>query len=515
MNLSRRLRTSLLGAASAALFTTLAPPALANNLFTLDPSPATPGEVIEDGAGYAYVAWVHNAGAGTDHAMFCKIPPGGTCTAPQTLPLPDAVSPSGAFPAFGSGTTVYVVAPRQAMDDELVYTSTDGGAHWMAPASPFLIGSGDTDTSTVLRSGTSFFASSNNVGLGFSDGVGAFHFDNPGNGAVDGSSLALDSASDPVEAYWLSPTAGPPYTIGFYRYSGSGLARVQANWTGPSAVAAGYQTRLSGGASGTFLVSQDYAGGPDPSAVDVRKFTGTAFGAPIRLVNDAAVDLFAGGAISQSPGGRLAVAWPGPRTGDGAFVMRLFTSTNSGATFLRETDVARLPADYGINDNAQLALADNGGGWITFTSIAAGLQVADLTPIAPYVSPSGGDGTTPPRYTGPDRAIPRSVGRGLAIVLRVPKTCLRPGQRFKLSIAAAVKREHARGAHVTVTKAVVRLDGHRLKTIRRKPFAITIRLTGSARSRHTISAIVTAHIHRKHHRTKTVTATIKAALTVC
>src|SRR6476659_11096824 len=94
---------------AAAVFALAALPSTsaANDLFTLDASPTSDGHVIEDGAGNAYVAWTsEGVGIGVEPVRFCKIAPGGGCSA-ITLPIPGASSlsdsASAAIPVFGPG----------------------------------------------------------------------------------------------------------------------------------------------------------------------------------------------------------------------------------------------------------------------------------------------------------------------------------------------------------------------------------------------------------------------------
>jgi hypothetical protein len=163
---------------------------------------------------------------------------------------------------------------------------------------------------------------------------------------------------------------------------------LEANWIGPSGIANGDEPNLSGGASGLFLVSDDYATGasPEPTVLTVRKYGAGTFGAPITLGNDPTTLLFDGGAIAQSPSGKVAVAWPTTRASDGARVMRLYTSTNGGTTFAASLDIAHIGPAYGIGDNAQLAPADDGSGWLTFLD-SGGLEVADFNVPASVPTP--------------------------------------------------------------------------------------------------------------------------------
>jgi hypothetical protein len=426
-----------------------ADPASAQDLSTLDPNAAAAGHLAIDESGDAYVAWVRaGTGGNPDQGMFCEIPPGGACADPTALPIPlvgsetslSAVdSVSGAFPILIGGT-LYVVEPRYLQDDVIICASTAGGFFGCTDeprntgtpsAGPY--SNKAEPTEALSDPGADILIGAYNDGLGFSNfgtSTGNFSFNNTGDGVVGGSSLALDSSNDPVEAYWN--LSSPPYPLLFYRYDGSGSLGSQSNWTGPTLIAAGYEPHLASGPGGLFLVSADYpSGGSQPSVLDVRKYSGASFGSPTALANDASINLFAGGAIAESSGGRLAVAWPGARSADQAAVMRLFTSSNGGASFT-ETDIAHLGSGYADGSNAQLAVGDSGQGWLTYRD-AAGLQLADLTPIAPAASKST---NAPPSENG--RGNPRQAKRKL----KCKKGFHKRRVHGKLKCAKAHKKKH-------------------------------------------------------------------------
>ena len=353
----RTWRATFIGAAAIFALAVLPSTSAANDLFTLDPSPTSPGQVIQDGAGNAYIAWTSLDGSGADVPKFCKVPPGGSCS-PITLPVPGGTAldgASGAFPVFGAGETVYLVAPRYVRDDIVVYTSSNGGASFGGGVEREFY-SNKTDPTDVFLRGSEFVIGAFNPGLGFSSakvdgsGGGSFSFADPGSGGVGSASMDL-SGTDPVIAYWNF--SSPQYGLFSYRFKGTGLIYGKDNWEGPVKVADGYEPSLAGGPAGLFMVSEDYSGGQYPTAINLRHFEGTAFGAPRTLAAESSPNLFAGGAIAQSPGsGRLAVAWPGPRS-DGAYVMRLFTSTDGGGSFA-ESHVAHIGDGYALHDNADI-----------------------------------------------------------------------------------------------------------------------------------------------------------------
>ena len=521
----RLLFLTVLGAAAWLLAATAAQ---ATNRFTLDSTAGTPGNIVADAAGTAYVAWVAIGSSGPDTPRFCRIPRGGTCTAPQVLPIPGATmlsdGASGAFPVLGAGSTVYVVAPRYVHNDVVLYTSTDGGASFGAgvitPSTiPTTNGpySSKTNPTDVLRVGSSFLIGANNSGLGFSTfgaAQGNFSFADPGPGGVAGSTMGL-AAGNPVMAFWN--ISAPPYPVRFYRYGGAGPMTSEANWTAPATITLGYMPRLAGGASGLWLVSQDYAGPASslPTVVNVRRFDGATFGSPLTLVNDPTASLFDGGQITQSPNGRIAVVWPSPSAAVNGFrVMRLFTSSDGGASFAGPANIAAIASGYGLNDNAKLALADDGQGWLTFRD-GGGLQVADLSalPVAPPPPPP------PPPVAPPPPPPAASLVRnttvtvpGATITFGVPRACVPAGSKFRVRLTW--KRKKRKGnLFVKVRRADFYIGTRRVKIDRVAPFTQTLTVTAGSRSGSTIRLRARAFI--KVRRGKSPTKSIRATIRVC
>jgi len=508
---SRRSVASLLLSAAACLL--IAPAAGAQNVGTLDAQAASPGHIVQDAAGTAYIAWTRKAsGSAAETPEFCKVPKGGrACTSPITLPVPGAAesinSPSGAFPLLGAGSTVYVVAPRYVADDVLLYTSTDGGATFGAPLVVPGSYSNRTGPDDVLLSGSEILIGAYNAGLGFSalstsgTGLGELQLAEPGPGGVAEASLGLDSSGNPVQAWYN--LSSPHTTIDFAHYNGSGSKTAEADWTGAQEVAKGEVPRLAGGAGGLFLVSEDYTT-PSESyakAVDVRRYTGSSFGPPVRILLDKETDLFAGGAIAESPGGHVAVAWP--LFAAGKAEMRLLVSSSDGAGFTAEPNVAGIGAAYRINDNAQLTVADDNEGWVTWVD-AAGLELANLSSGA----------------TAPSEATTNSHIGTDVITLKGPTGCVRPGQKVTvtLSVASAKRKQKV---VLKVYQAIFAIDGKPFKTELREsvrktgrvnphPFTASVLRTFTAGTKHTIS--VQAFISERHgrHASRTLRVTFHA-----
>lgn len=490
----------------------LAGSAAANDLATLDANPTSNGNVVEDAAGNAYVAWTSRSAAGADVPKFCRIAPGGPC-APISFAVPGGAivdGAAGAFPVLGPGSTVHVVAPRYVRNDVLVWTSTDGGNSF-GPVNEINFYSSKTNPTDVFLQGSTFLIGAYNAGLGFSTaetggGGGALSFAEPGVGGVASSSMGL-AGTNPVIAYWN--ISGPPYPLLFYRYKGAGSPNSELNWEGPVKVADGYEPVLAGGPGGLFMASQDYSGGQYPSAINLRRFEGSGFGPPRTLANDATTDLFVGGAIAQSPSGnRLAVAWPGTRAADGASVMRLFSSADGGATFT-ESHVSRIGDAFAINSNADLATNDAGVGWLVYRD-GGGLRLADLTPIAAVEK-------TPPNYKGKTKEVTKKAGAFL-IVLRLPKSCLQSRQRFFIGVGKRKRRQLVKklgGGTLRFTKIVFFYDGRKVKVKKKKPFRYLVNPGPmAAGSVHRAKARVTA-VLSQGEREKRIKRVIKGTVRAC
>lgn len=389
--------------------------AQANNLFTLG-SHATSNDIVTEADGTGYAAWVQPAANPSEPevVLFCKIPRGGACKTPITLPLPaggyeEIIQP---FAVIGSSANVvYVVGPRYVKDGEtLIWTSTDGGEKFSAAnsvhsASPDKTGVGDVllDPNTPASAGPTedyFGMAFNNPGLGFgftaneiTSGTTSFTFENPGTGGVASSTLGYvkgtiedsftkEQIHPEVEAYYNLSSPAPE--VFFYRYyaKGGNVDGEETGWEGPFKVGDGYVPRLAGGPAGLFMLSTDIAPGEStaaqPSAVDVRKFNESShsFEAPVMIakIPTSAGTLFNSGDIYENPtSGTLYVVAP---VIDGEnYVMRLWESSDGGKTFHGERDIAKIGSGYtGI---PRLAVAADGQGWLTFND-GRGLEVADL-----------------------------------------------------------------------------------------------------------------------------------------
>jgi hypothetical protein len=498
--------------------------ARASEVYNLDPGADSNGNIAMDGAGNAYIAWTHEDGDSIDQPTFCRILAGtGACTSPATLPIP-GLSPtsidsaSAAFPVIGAGETVYVVAPRYADNDVVFYTSINGGASFgtgvVVPGGY----SNQTDPTDVFRYGlTEFIIGAFNSSLGVSTSPAAgtgLSLVLPPGALVESSSLGLEGAN-PVLAY---STLTEPHDVRFFRYDGSGPVTSSSNWVGPATVSHGYEAELSGGPLGLFMVSADQTGNETPSIVNLRKYTGSGFGPATTLSSEGAPGIFDGGAIAQAPNGsRLAIAWPGHRSADNKYVMRLFTSTNGGASFTK-TEIADLSDGIDFGDNSQMALDNGTGGWLTFVN-TSGLHLVDFYPIAggpPPVGPGGGGGSKPADYKGPTKVAATKKAGAFDLTLRLPQSCVQSQQRFFAGVGKRKRKGLAKklGGKIKFKSVAFVYDGKKLTVKKEKPFRYLIDPgTMAPGSTHVVKTKVTAILTKggKEQKIKrTLQGTIKA-----
>ncbi len=400
--------------------------------FTVDPQPDSYGAIVTDTAGNGYIAWNHEAGISTDVPTFCKLAPGARkCAHPISLALPGGptyASDDQPFPILGPPGVVWVVASRYIADDTVIWTSTNGGQSFGAPYDiPYiptcpLVGAcqlsfsfaGLTNVDDMLPVTPSYAAydgqlykttagqpsvywleSSNNPGLGFNldntneilagaAGTTEFTFENTGGGGVAGSALGLTASGEVVEAYWLESST-PTLAYYYFHAANPNPISPQAGWSAPTVVGHGQLPRMADGAAGLFMLSEDSVNTSQPTAVHIRKYNPAShsFGAPLTLANNPAntPDQFGGGGLAENyDTGELAAVWPQFSAG-GTSLMRLYLSTNGGARFSPAEYVATVGSGYPGMDNARVAIADSGTGFVTFRD-AGGIEVSDLNPIA-------------------------------------------------------------------------------------------------------------------------------------
>lgn len=178
---------------------------------------------------------------------------------------------------------------------------------------------------------------------------------------------------------WSAPTG--PCSMGPENLSPGG----EDNWSGPNTVTDGEYPRLSGGEAGLFLLTGNYdAAAGAPSQIDIRKYSPAShsFASPevvSRISSPSELEANSGGLGENFTTGELAAVWPNVKGDNG--LMSLFISTDGGKRFSAAIAIGRVGDAYGDQDNARVAVARNGTGFVTWED-GAGLHVADLEPIA-------------------------------------------------------------------------------------------------------------------------------------
>jgi len=369
-------------------------PSTASPRSVIDAHADSTGPIVIRSNGTAYVAWERpTSGADADAVLFCVIPPGSRCKKPVRLPIPDGQGLEQAvtqpYPELGTAGVVYVVGPRYVLDDNVIWTSSNGGASFSAGHVVPNSYVGDLTVDDVLAvpvpgdpSNVIFDVASTGVGLGFSltgnlvaecTALSACTVNfNVGNDIL-GATLGF-GGTGLVEAYWDLPTKGnptvsyvwSPYETPFGNY-----------WHGPIKVTSGVNARLAGGPRGLFLLSQDFVGKRSQATrLDVRKWNTSThrFGPPMTVVNDtlsSGSDII-GGFGEDAATGALYVVWEG-QSSHGAFI-RLWISKDGGAKWSVAHDIAGIRTDYG--GPARLAVT-KGKGFLTYDD--GGLVLVDLS----------------------------------------------------------------------------------------------------------------------------------------
>jgi hypothetical protein len=205
----------------------------------------------------------------------------------------------------------------------------------------------------------------------------------------------LSYPGDEVEAYEEDHTN--PSTVRFYHYSSptgkceasehNDSAGAIGNWGGPTVITQGAFPRLAGGDAGLFLLSGDAVSPPasEPTAVDVRHYDLAThnFGAPTQLAVVKNLDFGTGGpagGLGESyTTGELAAVWPD--VAGATNQLSLWISTDGGAHFSSAQDIAHISGGYASFDNARVALAPDGEGFVTWED-GAGLHVANLEQLS-------------------------------------------------------------------------------------------------------------------------------------
>jgi hypothetical protein len=478
-----------------------------------------------DPAGAAHVVWVRED-VGFDETHYCRVPRGATACDAQATLLTSAIaeSPTDTGTPFilrSATGTLYIVLQRYISSDVWLWESANNGATWSAPRKIYdwsnstdfgepTIGPAATEmTFTVANTADAVFAAN----ISGSESAIATHADlnDPFSDldynleAVptgDGGMIAVESRLDSAYFWRMAPAGNPSLT---------------AAWTSPPVLIGPTQedAQVAGGPSGQFVLQ---------TAADVmvsRKWNGVGFDPPVGISAERGYmnDLVVSGT------GGVGAIW---RRNGSPNQLRFALSTNAGATFATRT-VSRVDDLFSDLD---VGLANDNQGFYTYakgnpdTGARDFIRVGDLSEVAAPIPPPPPPPPPPPVaapnpaiygypgaiYTGPT-AVKSSSDRDKKISLTAPRTCVRPGQKFRARLTWARKKRKG-NLFVKVRRADFYINSKRVKIDTKAPFTQLLTVKASSTRGSTVRLRARAYIKVKRGKspTKSLNATFKVCL---
>ena len=518
-------RVASLAAAIVAVAVLAAAPASAAVPFNAGTGHDAQVAVGSDGTGH--VVWLTDEAG--DRVGYCRVPRGGRgCDAASKL-----ISFPGGAAAFSTGDVPQVFAPAQnkvvvvgscfscgaggSTDRIFRWISTDNGATFGAPteiANDLALGGQgayvDTGNVFIGVAGRALIAGPTALSTEPIAPLPGGHVYSPSVVRVPGQNQLVAASND---------LAAAAYTV----FSGS-LTPIEindvTNWSGPQPPPGGPvdddETALGAAGGGTFLVYKRFV--PNDNQVIVHKYDpgGPTFGAAAAIEGPSVID------DSSADYTDIAVDGLGPqviwRTLYDGGRLRYRRSTDGGATWGPVLNIAL--RDTFIDP--EIAVAPGGSGFAAWTGIGTStVRVVALDPqpepvppptSAPTPAPaSTPTATIPPVYTGVFRTVAVS-DRMARFRLFVPRSCVAPGQRFKVRLKW--KRKQRKGnLFVKVRRTDFYLGTKRIKIDKKAPFAHTYKLRASQAAGSTVRLRARAFIKVK--RGKSPTKSIRTNVRVC
>jgi hypothetical protein len=426
--------------------------------------------VAVDATGVGHAVWsVPGPSISTDTLRYCRLPRTNptSCQSPQTLTPPEG---RGGDPhVLINGSTVSIVLPRYVQGDVLVWTSV-AGAPFTGPVTAGKASVGTDTDDAVLGPGASAFVASSNPATyvqqvplaGGPPAVASARFATDFTSYVYTPTIGtFGPAVTPVLVATDNPTSTPAQ-IAFWRHTG-GDANTLAAWAGPTVVGEGNHTRLAGGPVGLVLMSNSEQGNGFNTQLQSRHFDeGTStFGPPVKLgppetarENDLA-QAQAGGPAA----GRLFAVWAGGATN----AVRLATSGNGGASWSTPSDIVREPNLFHLRVEA----APDGQGFVLWDQNSDDGQVR-AAPLIPIAGSGGG--------TADSKLKPSQV-----IKLPSTKKC-RSRRSFRIRLVVP--------KGVIIATASVRVNGKRVKVVRKRRLTSYVNLVGLPKGRYSVKIVV-------------------------
>lgn len=453
-----------------------------------------PSAAMEPASGRLHAVWTDQTASRSVH--YCRFPRGATaCDKKADLVLAATDPPPGEVlgPAFivrdAAAGTLYITS--DATSGEYVWTSADAGESWAAPVRISGATNGSPTTLPVLGPAAgSITVAAENTKTVFSaplaPGTGTTFATLAGGGDADFAiNLTPDGGLVGVAASLSSSFA--------WRMAAGADPSLPASWAFAPLATGEVAPRLATGPSGTFVVTQ---ASDAPYDVRLRRWSsGLTFGAAKAVGRG---ETAAQPAIAVGPSGQVTAVWR--LNTPGANALRAATSTDGGATF-------GAPYTFAAQQNGELypsvALAQDGKGRAVWQG-----GPNDYTIRTATLDPAGAGDTT---SSGTPRQVKSDVP-GASIAFGVPRSCVQPGGRFRVTLSW--KRKKRKGnLFVKINRADFYIGAKVAKTDRTPPFVQTLTVTATAAPGSKITLRARAFIKVRHG--KVPKKSIRAVIKVC
>ena len=476
-------------------FSLLAPAAFAQTPLTA--GPGTYPRVAVDSRGTGHLAWINSVG-NTSTFRYCKLAPAArACASPFSFANGDQ-DVDGGHPLLASDQRVLLVEARGVSPNitKLLWTSTNGGASFSGPTQIGTLGNnggGIAGRALLAPAGALGLGAESILTIGEVAGIEA-PFQATGTEAGTSSaaaSLAPNVGADiALQDNTLIAVLGDFPELRWSRYAGPVPATLDTlndagNWSTPETIGprsdANTELSLASGPGGIHLGYAVAAGAGQANFV-VRRFTGSGWGEPTVVARNASgPDLF------QDPSGRLHALW----AETSGLRYRYATSTANTAWSAPQTLVTGETFAF-----KRLAVNAAGNGW----AVWVGGQGVRAVPLSRATV-----------YTGPTRGV-QSTGFGGAFTLGVPRRCVSPGQRFRVTLTWRKQRRKG-NLFVKVRRSDFYLGSRVIKRDTSVPYVHTYRVTVTQRPGSTITLRARAFI--KVRRGKEPKKSIRTRIRVC
>jgi hypothetical protein len=477
---------ALAALASAAL----APAAQAGTPFTIGTG-KDPHLVVEPATGTMHAVWVDDPEAQT--VRYCRVPRGATgCQITRDIPLAlDSQSVDEPFLLRQADGALLIVMTRYVGGNTVLWRSTDAGNSWSAPQQLYKAQTGTDHTEPVLGpvADAVTFADWNSGRSVFS-------------AKLDGSQTATTQEANPETGgtgfllynFQIAPTgdggliaaADTLDQVGWWRMAPGADPSQSASWPNPTILGPGQEVRVAGGPGGAYLLTKRR--GVSPAVLDVRKWTGGGFGAPVAVSGAEGYlpDLAVG------PSGAVAAAW---RENGSPNTLKAALSTNGGTSFSTYQPTFDGNALFASLD---IGLAQDTRGFAVWMGENKAIRAASLDPGGGAYSGASADTTS---------AVP-----GADLLFGVPKGCVQPGQTFRVTLRW--KRKKRKGnVFVKVNRTDFYIGSKVVKVDRKAPFVQTLTVTASAKRGSKITLRARAFI--KVRKGKAPKKSVRTTIRVC